>query len=93
MKSYCGGCSKIHEDTNWKLQEGKFGWFCSLWFKPTQKEWVPQRVKDERKQFASDIVQPWRSGEPSLEFISAHPKQAKKLFTPKEIKKARRVWD
>lgn len=93
MKIYCAGHQKKHEDTNWKLQEGGVGWFCSAYFKPTTHEWVPQRVKEERKIYKKDILQPWRSGEPSAEFIEAYPKQAKKMFTPKDIKKARKVWD
>jgi ribosome-binding protein aMBF1 (putative translation factor) len=55
-------------------------------------EFVPSRVKDERKKYKKDILQPFRSGEPSREFIEAYPERAKKTFTKKQLRNARDVW-
>lgn len=57
-----------------------------------QIEFTSQSVKDQRREYASSIVQPWRSGEPSREFIETQPHKAKQYYTPKEMKKAKNVW-
>ena len=50
------------------------------------------RIRGEREKYGADIVQPWRGGEPSREFIKKYPHEAKKTFTEKEIRTARPVW-
>lgn len=94
---YCGFCKKKHEDFNWKTQEDKkekqgYIWICSKYFTPSRPEFVPDRIKEDRKKYAKDILQPWRSGEASREFIDAYPERSKKLFTKKEIATAKKVW-
>ena len=76
MVNYCVAHQRDHEHFNWKftdyetdLGQTKQGWFCGEFFKPTSKEWVPQRVKDDRKKYFKDTLQPWRNNEPSREFI------------------------
>jgi len=99
MRVFCQGCQREHSDFNWKFKdyidkEGrrKSGWFCRQYFKPTAFEWVPDRIKEDRVEHAHDIVQPWREGEPSREFIKLYPDRAKKTFTEKEMRGARDVW-
>lgn len=55
-------------------------------------EMVPDTIKDDRKKYFKDIVQPYRSGEVSKEFIELYPKQSKQMFTPREISRAKYVW-
>jgi hypothetical protein len=55
-------------------------------------EFVPDRIKHDRQKFAKDLLQPWRAGEPSREFINAYPEKAKKMFTNQELRRAKYVW-
>ena len=69
------------------------GWICGEHFVDTgNPEFIPDRIKEDRKKYAKDMLQPWRQGEPSKEFIEAFPSQAKKTFTATQIKKAKNVW-
>ena len=88
MKEYCLKHKKTHDYHSWKCT--KDGWSCTD--SVHYPEFVPQRVKDDRIKYASDIVQPFRDNKPSKEFINAHPKQAKKMFTDKQINEAKPVW-
>lgn len=94
-KIKCAGCKKEHEDTNWKHTTFEFedepisGWFCSKYFKPSRTEFVPERIKEQRKQFKKDLVQPFRGGEPNKEFVKEYPHESKRYFTDKQIKKAK----
>ena len=94
MVEFCYCCQKKHSDTNWRSLtiDNKTNWICSRWFKTTSVEFVPQSLKDERAKNVKSMLQPWRQGEPSAEFIEAYPKIAKKMFTPKERLTARNVW-
>ena len=98
MINYCTAHKKEHDHFSWKFtdyedEEGKkTGWFCGDFFKPSVKEWVPERIKNERKQYFKDLVQPWRNGEPSKEFIDTYPERSKGMFTEKERKTAKNVW-
>jgi len=93
---YCRGCKKTHKDSNWRSTYDdslkKIISVCSLYFKPSSYEAIPQSVKDERNANAKSMIQPWRQGEASQEFIEAYPKQASKMFTLKERMKAKPVW-
>lgn len=93
-KRFCDGCSKEHEDHNWKTyyEGGALITVCSIFFTPTKLEWVPQKVKDDRVQHAKDTIQPWRGGTASKEFVRQYPEQANKIFSKKEIKKSKCVW-
>lgn len=57
-----------------------------------QHEFTSDSIRDGRKSHARSVLQPWRHHEPSREFIEAWPEDAKKAFTPKEIKNAKNVW-
>jgi len=98
MKAFCIGCQKEHEGFNWKFKDyvdekGKreSGWFCRRYFKPTEYEWVPERIKEERKEYFNSIVQPYRHGELSREYIEANGTRGIKA-TPEEVRKSRYVW-
>ncbi len=56
-----------------------------------QIELTTQEIKDSRKEFEPDIVQPWREGELSKEYLQRHGTKYIKA-TPEEIKNARNVW-
>lgn len=58
----------------------------------SQHEFTSDSIREGRKSHARSVLQPWRHHEPSKEFIEAWPEDAKKTFTPKEIKKAKNVW-
>lgn len=95
MLEYCAGCKKKHNSPNWKafFLDGNLVYVCSKFYKPSRVEHIPQRIKEERKKYVKSMLQPWRSGEASAEFIEAYPKQSKKMFTTKERIKAKNVWD
>ena len=90
----CPRCNK-----NKAIIDPKFG---ITWCKECRKrksdlsgvrvEMVPEYIKSDRKENFNSIVQPWRSGEPSREFIEAHPEAARKTYTPQEMKRAKYCW-
>ena len=88
MYEFCVDCQKYHNSFAWKY-DGK-GWHCRK--KPVKYEFTTEQIKSDRKKYKRDLLQPWRSGEPSREFISAYPVQSKKYFTEKERKTAKEVW-
>ena len=94
MVNKCYLCNKRHSDVNWRTQviNGEVVDICSLHFRPTNHEFIPQRIKDDREKFAKSTLQPWREGNPSAEFIEAYPERAKKMFTVKERLTAKEVW-
>jgi hypothetical protein len=95
MRELCVLCHKVHEAHNWKYTEYetvdgvKYGYFCEKWFKPSHPEWVPQRIKDERNAMAKSMIQPYREGVLSKEFVDTY---GTKHVDPKEVKKAKNVW-
>lgn len=56
-----------------------------------QTEFTTQAIKEQRKEFRKDILQPYRNGEVSKEYIEQWGTKAIKA-DPKEIKNAKRVW-
>jgi hypothetical protein len=92
MKSSCVLCHTTHDAQNWKYAEyekGKEGWFCERWFKPTNPEFVPQRIKDQRQEYAKSLLQPYRGGTASQEYIEAY---GTGRIQPEDIKGAKNVW-
>jgi len=85
--SYCIKHKKKHDSPKWRYTTG---WFCVD--KVNRYEWIPDSVKDSRKVNAKDIIQPWREGQASKEFIEAYPQQADKFFSKEEKKGAKEVW-
>ena len=55
-------------------------------------EFVPASFHTQRQAYAKSMVQPWRDGVASQEFIEAYPDQAKNLFSDRDRKKAKNVW-
>ncbi len=96
MVEYCLGCQIKHDNSHWKgwidKTSHKMVYICDKHYKPTTHEFVPQRIVEERKQFQKSTLQPWRSGEPSSEFMEAYPEQADKLFSTEDKIKAKPVW-
>ena len=88
MKTYCLTHQNKHDYHSWRFTEE--GWSCSDNIR--YPEFVPQKMKDERVQYARDILQPYRGTDPSKEFMKAYPKQSKKMFTDKQRKSAKNVW-
>jgi hypothetical protein len=90
----CDYCNLRHEDSNWRtwVENKKVITVCSLYFKPSHPEHVPDSLKEDRKKNAKALIQPWREGEASAEFIEAYPHQAKHMFSLKERMKAKEVW-
>lgn len=71
---------------------GKSVFVCGEHFKSSYPELIPKRIKDERRRFFKDIVQPYRGGELSKEYCDAYPCKAKEMADKKEIKQAKDVW-
>ena len=88
-------CHRLHDALNWKYSEYettdgiKYGWFCEKWFKPSHPEFVPQRIKDQRNEYARSMLQPYRGGIASQEYIDAN---GTSRINQKDIKKAKNVW-
>lgn len=102
--SFCVLCSEKHEDSAWRFtkvqtSEGETteGWICSKYFKPRVTDNVPEYVKNERKKYATDLVQSHRQGELSREFVELYPDRVRGMIkegvvTRDEVKKAKPVW-
>lgn len=95
MRNLCVTCHRIHNDNNWKYTLYKteygdrYGYFCSKWFKPSSPEWVPQRIKDQRQEFSKSLIQPYRQGVASQEYIDTY---GTGRFHAADVKKAKNVW-
>lgn len=57
-----------------------------------QHEITTDAIKDSRKAYKDDIVQPYREGVLSKEYIDQHGTSTIKA-SPEEIQNARNVWD
>ncbi len=86
---YCEGCQKKHKSGNWKYTDGK--WYCQEYFNPKRVEFVPEYIKDDRERNLKSIIQPYRRGELSKEYIDAWGPE-KVTATDEEIRKAKNVW-
>lgn len=58
---------------------------------------LPYDMREQRKQYAKELLQPYRGGEFSQEYRDAYPKQAKEMvkagvITQEQHDKARPVW-
>jgi hypothetical protein len=101
MLQYCVGCEREHDRSHYRWlgrdfeqADGTklFGWICEQHFKPSLTDLPNQKLQEERKKYAKDMIPPTRQGEASREFIDLYPKQAKAMFTSDEIRKAKPVW-
>ncbi len=57
-----------------------------------QIEFTSQEIKEGRKQNFKSTLQPWRDGQPSLEYARAYPEQAKKMFNKYKKSEIKEVW-
>lgn len=95
MRELCVLCHRLHEAENWKYSEyetvdgTRYGWFCEKWYKASHPEWIPERIKEDRKKFAKSTLQPYRNGVASQEFIDTY---GSKNINPSDAKKAQNVW-
>lgn len=60
-------------------------------------EITTESIKEDRKIFKSDIVQPFRNGSLSKEYVDAYPEKVKQMIqeghiTESEVKEAKNVW-
>lgn len=103
LSFYCYKHEKVHEASDWrgKPQRTKNGveiqHICLEYHESHYPEFVPNRIRDERVQFANDQLQSHRQGEFSKEFAEAHPNRVKQMIrdgaiTKEEVKKAKYVW-
>jgi len=58
---------------------------------------VPESIKEGRKKYKKELLQPYRQGELSKEYIDAYPHQVKTMIkegavTRKQVEKAKNVW-
>ncbi len=56
-----------------------------------QIEFTTDEIKNQRKEHKNDIVQPWREGRLSKEYLQQHGTKGIKV-TPEEIKQASNIW-
>ena len=100
MKQLCFYCGKDVEDYSWKLKTVEIGedgergtvWICGKHFKGSYPEFVPERIKEDRRKHFGELVQPYRDGKLSKEYVDTYPNKAKKMAKDGEIKKAKDVW-
>ena len=60
--------------------------------KPQRQEELPgESIKQQRKEYRDDMLQPWREGQLSKEYIEKHGTENIKV-TPEEVKNAKNVW-
>lgn len=86
----CAGCGKKHNDKSWKFVSGK--WYCTKHHRPNKmSEFMPEKVKDDRREYFNSIVQPWRGDDLSKEYIEAHGTEGINV-TKEEMSKAKDVW-
>lgn len=56
-----------------------------------QIEVTTNDIKQQRQEYAKSIVQPWRDGYLSKEYLDVHGTKGIKV-TPEEVKSAQNVW-
>jgi len=96
VKNYCTLCHRLHDSSHWKfstyqnINGTQEGWFCSKWYTISpSKEAVPERIKEDRKKNFKSLLQPYRNGEVSREFVEAY---GDKHLDKQEAKKSKYVW-
>ena len=91
MKKPCKNCGST-KYYSWRMSGG--GEQCSDCGYSNLKwpEFTSTIIKTQRQTYAKDLIQPFRDGEPSREFIKQYPKKAEKMFSPEQRKKAKNTW-
>lgn len=85
---YCKGCKKNHTDTSWVYKDG---WYCTKYHNPTNYEFIPDRVKEDRIEYFNSTIQPFRNGELSKEYIEEYGTENINV-SDEDIKKAKNLW-
>lgn len=57
-----------------------------------QLEWTSDSVREQRRAHHEDIIQPFRNGELSKEYVSQYGTKSIKV-DKREVKKAKNVWN
>jgi len=85
----CDVCGKT--DAQYRFIDNK--WVCHNCgdFKISATEFTSQEIKDNRVKYFNSIVQPYRNGKLSKEYVDAHGTKGIDA-TPEEVAKARDVW-
>jgi hypothetical protein len=55
-------------------------------------EFIPTKIKDDRKKYFKTLLQPHRGGENSREYAEAYPEKAKEMWGEEGVKKSKYVW-
>lgn len=59
---------------------------------PEPIEITTQSIKDQRKEYKDDIIQPWRDGHLSKEYLEKYGEKKRIVITKEDAKNARNVW-
>ena len=100
---FCVKCNKKHTSSwgwkykTWYTNQGKIeGWGCNP--HPVKAhEWTTDSIKEQRKSHEKELLQPFRQGNLSKEYIKAYPNKANGMIkegivTKKQVKNAKNVW-
>lgn len=95
--SMCDVCKKDKPNVRMSNVWGKEWadkWVCENCgnYKSEAVEFSTSEMTEQRQEYFNSILQPYRGGEVSKEFIEAHPKKAKKMFTKEQIKNSKYIW-
>ncbi len=93
-KDPCGSCNSIdYHGAKLKYIDGKANWICEdcLGYRIKSPEFVPDSVKEERKENFKSLLQPFRNGELSREYVEAHGTKSINV-SDTEVKKAKYQW-
>ena len=98
MKKYCYNCGEEKEHRNWRYKsiEDEHGvvkdvYICGDHFKPTKAEFLPERVREDRRVYAKDLIQPFRDNTLSKEYVDTYGTSNLDV-TDKEVRNAKNVW-
>ncbi|HEC66390.1 MAG TPA: hypothetical protein ENI23_13975 [bacterium] len=89
---YCIHHQRVHESMGWshKKWDGENdAWGCNDSVK--YPEFVPDGLKQDRKEHAKDMIQPRRGGEPNPEFIKHYPQHAEKHYNSQELAQVKKT--
>lgn len=100
---YCVRHKKKHSSLGWKHKKwfsgGEIidGWGCADWTEVSTPSFEPEFIKEGRKQHRRELLQPFRQGELSKEYVEAYPEQAKGMVkegivTKDQVRNAKQVW-
>lgn len=86
---FCKGCEKVHSDRAWKFNKG---WYCTKFFRPSNhSEYIPDRIRDDRKEYFNSTIQPFRDGRLSKEYVELHGTEGVHA-TQEEADNAKYLW-